>query len=270
VSGLTIASWNINSVRLRAPQVARFAGEASPDVICLQEIKCLEEQFPYKAFQEMGYPHAHVVGQKGMHGVAIVSRLPLEALESRPVCPRSEARFQRVKIDGVEIQNYYIPAGGDEPDPHINPRFRHKLDFLQSLEASLAARKEEGGDIVLAGDLNIAPYEHDVWSHRQLLKVVSHTPVETGGLERAREAGGFIDAARMLIPEPEKLYTWWSYRNRDWRKSNRGRRLDHIWVTPSLRESVLAGGRRNFTVWDQCRDWEKPSDHAPVTLVLKP
>ncbi|PWE18339.1 exodeoxyribonuclease III [Marinicauda salina] len=268
MSGLTLATWNINSVRLRAPQIAKWAEAADPDVICLQEIKCQEDQFPYKAFEAMGYPHAHVTGQKGMHGVATVSRLPIEPLDDQGLCAKSEARHQRLKIDGVEIQNYYIPAGGDEPDPEANPRFAHKLDFLDRLAAYFGERAKDDADIVAVGDFNIAPYENDVWSHKQLLKVVSHTPVETEGLERVRSAGDFIDVARALIPEPEKVFTWWSYRNRDWRKSNRGRRLDHIWTTPSLREAALAGGRDAFRVWDETRDWEKPSDHAPVTLTL--
>ena len=267
--GLTIATWNINSVRLRHPQVARFAEDADPDVICLQEIKCQTDQFPARAFEAMGYPYHHVVGQKGMHGVAIASRLPITPLEPHALCPKGEARFQRVKIDGIEIQNFYIPAGGDEPDPEINPRFRHKLDFLDALEAYAARRAREDADIVLVGDLNIAPQEHDVWSHKQLLKVVSHTPVETEALDRVRDAGDFIDVARALIPESEKVFTWWSYRNRDWRVANRGRRLDHIWVSPSLRGAALSSGRGAFGVWEQCRDWEKPSDHAPVTLRLR-
>lgn len=269
MSGLTIATWNINSVRLRAAQVAAFAEEADPDVICLQEIKCLEEQFPYKAFAAMGYAHVHVTGQKGMHGVATVSRLPLEPLEDQGVCARTEARHQRVRIEGIEIQNYYIPAGGDEPDPEINPRFAHKLDFLERLEEYFSKRAREDADIVAVGDFNIAPHENDVWSHKQLLKVVSHTPVETEGLEKVRAAGDFIDVARALHQDEEKIFTWWSYRNRDWRKSNRGRRLDHIWVTPSLRAPALSSGRSAFTIWDHTRDWEKPSDHAPVTLRLK-
>lgn len=266
---LTLATWNINSVRLRAPQIARFAAEASPDIICLQEIKCLEDQFPYAAFAEMGYPHAAVTGQKGMHGVATVSRLPIETPEPHAVCPKAEARYQRVKIDGLEILNFYIPAGGDEPDPQINPRFRHKLDFLDALETYLAGRRDEPGARVLVGDLNIAPLEHDVWSHKQLLNVISHTPVETGALERIRMAGGFTDAPRALVPEPEKLFTWWSYRNRDWRASNRGRRLDHIWVNGDLEAAAMAPGRAGFKVWEDCRDWDKPSDHAPVTLQLR-
>ncbi|MEO1039070.1 MAG: exodeoxyribonuclease III [Pseudomonadota bacterium] len=269
MAGLTIATWNINSVRLRAPQVARFAAEADPDVICLQEIKCREEEFPRKAFEEMGYPHIHVTGQKGMHGVATASRLPLEPLDSQALCPKEEARHQRVRVAGVEIENYYIPAGGDEPDPDINPRFAHKMDFLAALKPYLAQRAGEGGQRVLVGDLNIAPREHDVWSHKQLLKVVSHTPGEVEALEGARNAGKMLDIARELIAEPEKVYTWWSYRNRDWRKSNRGRRLDHIWVSPELEAAATANGRDGFRIWDHARSWEKPSDHAPVTLKLK-
>ena len=269
MGALNIATWNINSIRMRHPHVKTWAEEAKPDVVCLQEIKCLPDQFPRVAFEEMGYPHVHIVGQKGMHGVAIASRLPIEELDAHSVCPKNEARFQRVKIDGVEIQNFYIPAGGDEPDPDANPRFKHKLDFLDVLKDYASDRAKEGADIVLVGDLNIAPREHDVWSHKQLLKVVSHTPVETEALDSVRDAGAFIDVARELIAEPEKIYTWWSYRNRDWRKSNRGRRLDHIWVSPSLKGAALAGGRRAFKVWDDTRDWEKPSDHAPVTLRLR-
>lgn len=268
MTGLTIATWNINSVRLRHPQVAQWAGEARPDVICLQEIKCQPDQFPRKAFEAMGYPHMHVVGQKGLHGVAIASKRPITELDQHKLCPKHEARFQRVSIDGIEILNFYIPAGGDEPDAEINPRFAHKLAFLEALETYLGGRAQEGGAAVLVGDLNIAPREHDVWSHKQLLKVISHTPVETEGLERAREAGGYLDVARELIPEPEKVFTWWSYRNRDFRKSNRGRRLDHIWVTPALKDAALRHGRDAFRIWDQTRAWEKPSDHAPVTLKL--
>jgi exodeoxyribonuclease-3 len=269
MGSLNIATWNINSIRMRHPHVATWAGEAEPDVICLQEIKCLPDQFPRAAFEAMGYPHIHIVGQKGMHGVAIASRLPIEELDAHALCPRGEARFHRVKIDGVEIQNFYIPAGGDEPDPETNPRFQHKLDFLDTLKTYAADRAKEGSDIVLVGDLNIAPREHDVWSHKQLLKVVSHTPAETEALDAVRDAGAFVDVARALIEEPEKIFTWWSYRNRDWRKSNRGRRLDHIWVSPSLKGAALAGGRDAFKVWNTTRDWDKPSDHAPVTLVLK-
>ncbi|MFT6541724.1 MAG: exodeoxyribonuclease-3 [Maricaulis maris] len=266
---LTLASWNINSVRLRAvPLIADWVREADPDVLCLQEIKCLEEQFPEEAFREMGFRHFHVRGQKGMHGVAIASKYPLEDLGDVELCPRGEARHQRVGVEGIELHNFYIPAGGDEPDPAINPRFAHKLEFLDRIERYFAGRASENAALVLVGDFNIAPYEHDVWSHKQLLKVVSHTPVEVEALERIRQAGQFSDVARELIPMDEKIYTWWSYRAKDWRAANRGRRLDHIWASPAARDRALAGGRDAFRIWEDERSREKPSDHAPVVLTL--
>jgi len=266
MTAFSLASWNINSVRLRAPLVAEWVKLADPDVLCLQEIKCQNHEFPEAAFREMGFSHFHVRGQKGMHGVAIASKLPLDDLGDEGLCPREEARHQRVGVAGVELHNFYIPAGGDEPDVETNPRFAHKMEFLDRLERYFGERRAENAPLVLVGDFNIAPYEHDVWSHKQLLKVVSHTPGETEALERIRQAGDFADLARELIPMDEKVYTWWSYRARDWRKANRGRRLDHIWAAPSVKDRALAAGREGFKVWEDLRGYEKPSDHAPVVM----
>ena len=268
---MKIATWNINSVRLRINSVVQFLNEESPDVLCLQEIKCRDDQFPAKAFAAAGYEHQAVSGQAGYHGVATVSRLPLKDVEKRRFCDKEDCRHVAATLPGgVRIHNFYVPSGGDEPDPKVNDKFAHKLDFMRDLaewfsgEASTTRKKA-----VLVGDLNIAPREHDVWSHKQLLKVVSHTPVEVDLMNEAIETGKWIDVARELIPEPEKLYTWWSYRARDWRASNRGRRLDHIWVSPSLKKAALESGRDAFAIHDRCRGWEKPSDHVPVTLKLQ-
>jgi len=266
MTAFSLATWNVNSVRLRAPMIGDWVKQANPDVLCLQEIKCRTEEFPEKAFRAMGYEHFHVRGQKGMHGVAIASKLPLDDLEDEGLCPRSEARHQRVGVAGVELHNFYIPAGGDEPNAETNPRFAHKLDFLDRIESYFTARVTENPPLILVGDFNIAPYEHDVWSHKQLLKVISHTPVETEALERIRLAGNFSDVARDLIDMEEKLFTWWSYRSKDYRKTNRGRRLDHIWASGTAKARSLAGGRDAFKVWDDVRGWERPSDHAPVVL----
>jgi exodeoxyribonuclease-3 len=260
---LLIATWNINSVRLRAPLVAAFVREAKPDVVCLQEIKCQNDQFPAKAFAAMGLKHLHIVGQKGWHGVAIASRLPLEPLPAPALCRHGEARAGAVKVAGIELHNLYVPAGADIPDPDVNPKFDHKLDVLAKMKSEYAKRKGKG-PLVVVGDLNVAPGEHDVWSHKQLLDVVSHTPIETERLEAARNAGGLVDAARHHKPAPEKLFTWWSYRSPDWTKNNRGRRLDHIWASPDL--AAVSSG---YTIHQACRGWEKPSDHVPVTLSLK-
>lgn len=267
---MKIATWNINSVRLRIDQVVRFLKEEAPDVLCLQEIKCREDQFPAKAFHAAGYSHLAVSGQKAYHGVAIAARVPLEEVETRAFCGKDDARHVAASLPGgVRLHNFYVPSGGDEPDREANEKFDHKLNFMVEMADWFSGMgSKPRARRVLVGDLNVAPREHDVWSHKQLLKVVSHTPVEVEHLEAARGAHDWIDVARELIPEPEKLYSWWSYRARDWRASNRGRRLDHIWVSPALKQAATKGGRAAFAIHDACRDWEKPSDHAPVSLVL--
>ncbi len=266
-SSMKIATWNINSVRLRIQLVEQFLSEEKPDVLCLQEIKCATDQFPAKALKAAGYAHQAVAGQPGYHGVAIISRLPLKDISSENFCGKEDRRHIAATLPGgVRIHNFYVPAGGDIPNPDENDKFAHKLEFLRQLASSFSARPKRKE--ILVGDLNVAPREHDVWSHRQLLDVVSHTPVEVDLLNAAISEGRWIDVARAVIPEPEKLYTWWSYRAKDWRASNRGRRLDHVWVTPALEKAALIEGRRAFAIRDDCRDWERPSDHAPVMLTL--
>ena len=262
----SVATWNINSVRLRFPQVKRFLSRFQPDVLCLQETKCPDDKFPLNDFAKLGYEHVAIHGQKGYHGVAIVSRLPLEAPASRDFCGMGDSRHQEVRFGAggrtVRLHNFYVPAGGDEPDPLVNPKFDHKLRFVAEMEQMAAI--EDGIPSILVGDLNIAPLENDVWSHRQLLNVVSHTPVETEGLTRVFRGGGWSDLIRNTIPETEKVYTWWSYRARDWAESDRGRRLDHIWAAPEL-----AGGLVDLRVMREARGWDKPSDHVPVLATLE-
>jgi exodeoxyribonuclease III len=257
-AAFSIATWNINSVRLRIDLVLAFLQRFRPDVLCLQEIKCESAVFPLKAFADIGYDHAGISGQKGYHGVATLSRQPLDIVETRAFCGLTDCRHIATghKLGGrdVLIHNFYVPAGGDEPDPAINPKFAHKLGFLDEMKAFAATP-----GAVLVGDLNIAPHEHDVWSHRQLLNVVSHTPVETDRLKALIADGGWHDLARRHSPEPEKLYTWWSYRSADWAASDRGRRLDHIWTSADL-----AALSNKVEIVREARGWERPSDHVPV------
>jgi exodeoxyribonuclease-3 len=259
---LAVATWNINSIRPRLGIVADFLDRHRPDLLCLQEIKCANELFPLGIFHERGYAHVFVNGQRGYHGVAVASKRPFVDSSIRSFCGKADARHQAVAIrdgDGViRLHNFYVPAGGDEPDPAVNPKFAHKLAFLDEM-ASCLNRGETDGRTILVGDLNVAPCENDVWSHRQLLKVVSHTPVETEGLEALRAAGGWIDAVRHFVPVDRKLYTWWSYRAADWAASDRGRRLDHIWVTPALLPRLTG-----VEVVRAARGWQRPSDHVPV------
>ncbi|MEM7191488.1 MAG: exodeoxyribonuclease III, partial [Pseudomonadota bacterium] len=160
------------------------------------------------------------------------------------------------------LHNFYVPAGGDIPDPGTNDKFKHKLDFLDAMTAWSGAQKTKSKNrMILVGDLNVAPLETDVWSHKQLLKVVSHTPPETERMGRVLASHDWIDVMREHVPPDEQLFTWWSYRNRDWRASNRGRRLDHVWTTPALK-----GADKSMRVLDETRDWERTSDHAPVIV----
>jgi exodeoxyribonuclease-3 len=264
---LRLCTWNVNSVRLRAEQVARFVQEQAPDVVCLQEIKCREGEFPLNAFIEMGLPHVKIAGQKGWHGVAIASRLPLEAAPPLDVCREGHARCVGASVAGVEIHNFYIPAGGDIPDREANAKFDHKLDFYEKLTAELAKR-DPNAPLAIVGDLNVAPGENDVWNHRYMSKIVSHTPVEVEAFGKLMDSLNFIDLPRETTPEPQKMASWWSYRAADFRQSNRGLRLDHILVTPGLRDAAFRQGAAASRVHEDVRAWERPSDHAPVTADL--
>lgn len=258
-----LATWNINSVRLRLPMVLDFLADRQPDILCLQEIKCQNDQFPQKAFAEAGYTHQAVNGQKGYHGVAIVSKQPLTDIDRREFCAMGDSRHVSALIETAagpaRLHNFYIPAGGDEPNPEVNPKFRHKLDFLAELKDWFDTPEFDAGHI-LVGDFNIAPHENDVWSHKQLLKVVSHTPIETETLDALRDRRDWVDLVRQHIPLEERVYSWWSYRARDWEASDRGRRLDHIWSSPTI-----APHCSQIEVIREARGWtEKPSDHVPV------
>jgi exodeoxyribonuclease-3 len=254
---LTIATWNINSVRLRAELVADFLKAEAPDILCLQETKSPVDKIPFEVFAALGYGHAVARGQKGYNGVAILSRVVLEDAGHVDFCARGDARHVAARLPGgALLHNFYVPAGGDVADPETNPKFAHKLGFLDEMCAWGVRQK---GAAILAGDLNIAPLEADVWSHRQMLKVVSHTPVEVEALGRVRAAGDWSDVTRTHIPAPEKLYSWWSYRARDWAEAGRGRRLDHIWSRGGI--AAVPGSSRILRDW---RGAERPSDHVPV------
>src|SRR5881296_1411445 len=156
----SLTTWNINSVRLRIDIVAKFLKSARPDVLCLQETKCIDDAFPLKRFRRLGYEHVALNGQKGYHGVAVISRLPFESRTTKGYCGKGDSRHVGVTFgekaglrDPVTIHNYYVPAGGDEPDPEINPKFAHKLAFLDEMSQWIAADQIAGDPAIMVGDL---------------------------------------------------------------------------------------------------------------------
>lgn len=253
----TLATWNINSVRLREEIVLRLLREEAPDVLCLQECKSPVEKIPTEGFAALGYTHMVARGQKGYNGVAILSKIPMKEVAAYDYADLGHARHIAGQLEnGVTIHNFYVPAGGDKPDRDINEKFGQKLDYLRDMQAGFAAEKPARA--ILVGDLNIAPLEDDVWDHKKLLKVVSHTRIEVEALAAVQDAGAWVDVTRADVPEG-KLYSWWSYRSPDWDTADKGRRLDHVWATPDI-----AGSAHGSRVMRDVRGWEKPSDHAPV------
>ena len=254
---IKVCSWNINSVRLREDSVCRLLSEETPDVLCLQECKSPEDKIPIKKFSDLGYNYLIASGQKGYNGVAILSRLPLKEIARRDFAALEHARHIAVNVDNkINIHNFYVPAGGDIPDRSINEKFGQKLDYLGEMAKYFQSQKPQKS--ILVGDLNIAPGEEDVWDHKKLLKIVSHTPQEIKALNEVMLSANWVDIIRKDIPSG-LLYSWWSYRARDWDTANKGRRLDHIWATKDIADK----GYGSYISRD-VRGWEKPSDHAPV------
>lgn len=257
---MIIATYNINSIRIRLPQLREVASRTQADILCLQETKVEDHLFPVEEIKQAGFPYLYYSGEKSYNGVAILSRIPLYDTCTMDMCNHGHKRHISARLEnGVEIHNFYVPAGGDIPDVKQNPKFDFKLRFCNAMTEYAESMKDTDKKLIMVGDFNIAPLTHDVWSHKQLLNVVSHTPVETEAMERLRATLGWVDTSRHFVPESEKLYSWWSYRNQDWKKSDRGRRLDHIWITPNLLDHL-----KSSYILKEARDFASPSDHVPV------
>ncbi len=257
---MKIATWNINSVRLRIEQVLKFTNDKNIDLLCLQETKTEDQFFPSNDFLKIGMKYQYFRGEKSYNGVAILSKIKFQEKEHINWCNKGDCRHISVQLgEKIELHNFYVPAGGDEPDIITNPKFAHKIDFLNEMKSHFL--NDTKTKKILVGDLNIAPLENDVWSHKQLLNVVSHTPIETEKLLDIIASGEWVDVMRAITPHHEKLYSWWSYRNRNWEISNRGRRLDHVWVSKKLFPQVKSG-----VIYNGTRSWQRPSDHVPIVI----
>ena len=265
---MIIASWNINSVRRRVSQLDRLADETNADIICLQETKVADPEFPTEEISALGYPHQATAGFGGYNGVAILSKYPLCQIQRHLHCDRDDARHisasvQLCENETISIHNVYVPAGGNVPDVNLNPKFAHKLRFVDAIADYFAGHFGFRENLVVVGDLNIAPLPADVWDHSKLSHLVTHTPIEIEALERFKRSLNFIDALREVVPESDPVFTWWSYRAADWKAVNKGRRLDHVWVSTSLRDKI-----GDVDVLADVRNWTPPSDHVPIVLNL--
>ena len=248
-------------MRLRADLVCKLLSSENLDLLCLQECKSPVEKIPLDVFSEIGFPYFVARGQKGYNGVAIFSKFPLLEKGAIDFAGLGHARHIAAQLEnGVTIHNFYVPAGGDEPDRTKNVKFDQKLKYLTEMKKYFYDNKPKNS--ILVGDLNIAPLPEDVWDHKKMAKIVSHTQVEIDHLIAVQKAGNWIDVTRKDIPT-QKLYSWWSYRAKDWSTSDRGRRLDHIWASADIASNT--GGSR---ILREARGWEKPSDHVPVFATI--
>ncbi len=257
---MKIITWNINSIRLRISLLQKLQQIQKADIICLQETKTEDKFFPVNYIQSIGFKHIVFSGEKSYNGVAILSKIPIEKYFSLNLY-NDDKRHISATINNIEIHNFYVPAGGDEPDIKKNLKYKHKLCFVKLIKEWFVLNRRYDNNLILLGDFNIAPYEHDVWSSYQLRNVISHTDLERKALFDLQDSFNFIDSGRYFVSLKEKLYSWWSYRNKDWQRSNRGRRLDHIWVSQSLKSRL-----QSINSFSDTRNWVRTSDHVPFIL----
>ena len=270
----TLVSWNVNSIRRRLDQFTQLVNRWEPDVLCLQELKAAADDLPIEAFRAAGFTHCAVSAQAGYNGVAILSRHSISGVEKFFWANSADARhvYARVYregfgdfVNGIGVHCIYAPAGGNVPDRVVNPKFDFKLRYFDALADHFSGCYGFRDPMVLAGDLNVAPLPADVWDHAKLKKAITHTEIEVSALERLKRSLNWMDTQRQASEYDDPVFTWWSYRTADWEKFNKGRRLDHIWVTPGLKDYVAS-----VDVLTSVRHWQPPSDHAPVLLTLSP
>ena len=252
-------------MRLRLPQIARLARTLAPDILCLQETKVRDQDFPGEAFARLGYESQAILGQSGYNGVAILSRLPLAPLAQKVWRGRDDKRYLAVRLEGqspLEVHCFYVPSGGGHPDRAQNPKLDDKFRFVEAM--TRWSRKLDAAPRLLVGDFNIAHLETDVWNHKGAQRSVGHTPAECAAFRRFLAAGGWHDLHReLLAPPAEPLFTWWSYRHPQAWREGKGWRLDYALASPSLRPRVASA-----EVFARARGWKAPSDHAPLMVDL--
>lgn len=250
---MKIATWNVNSILARLPNVTRWLDEARPDVLCLQETKCTDDKFPAEVFRERGY-NSLSFGQQTYNGVAILSLMETEGVQRGYLddAEGAQSRLLSTKVGGIQVVNVYIPNGqmvGTE-------KYQFKLDWLRRLREFFDAQYLSNTPVLLCGDFNVAPEERDVHDPRLWQGRILFSDPERAAIDVVK-SWGFADAFR-LHTEAGGHYSWWDYRAGAFRR-NLGLRIDHIWITQPL-------VARNTNTWIDMnpRTWERPSDHVPV------
>ena len=258
---MKLTTWNVNSLTARLQHVLDWTAANPVDVLCLQELKLTDDKFPLEAVRAAGYPHCAVFGQKTYNGVAIMSRHPLRDIVKNIAGFEDEhSRLIAATVDGdagaVRLVNGYF-VNGQAPG---TDKFEYKMSWLRGLRDYLREELAAHPRLVLAGDFNIAPEDRDSWDPEGLRETIHHTTEERDHF-RQLLALGLADSFR-LFEQPERSYSWWDYRMLGYQK-NRGLRIDHILVSEALKPQV-----KGCSIDRAPRKWDKPSDHAPVTLEL--
>lgn len=249
---MKLATWNVNSIRVRLPQVLAWLKQENPDVLCLQETKITDEEFPAAAFHDAGY-HAAYAGQKTYNGVATLSRAPAqEIVMALPGADGVQKRLLAATVGGVRVVNVYVPNGEEVG----SEKYSYKLFWLGALEKYLGEELKNHARLALLGDYNIAPEERDVHDPRLWEGHVLFSDKERAAFQRLIR-DGLTDVFRKF-DQPEKSFSWWDYRANAFRRNN-GLRIDHI-----LCSSSLASECRGCRIDSAPRNHERPSDHAPV------
>jgi exodeoxyribonuclease III len=255
---MKIASWNVNSIRARIEHVSSWLKEHQPDVLMMQELKA--DEFPSLVFQALGYESVAVT-QKAYNGVAVLSRLPMETIATTLAGDEedSHARYLALTIQGIRVVNIYLPNG----NPVGSDKFAYKLAWMDRLMVQMTRWREEGLPVVIGGDFNVIPEDIDCHKPSSWTRDALFQP-EPRGRYRAMQAMGYIDAFRALHPEETGQFTYWDYFRKAF-ETNRGIRIDHFLLSPDI------GARLEKCYIDRApRAMEKPSDHTPIVMELRP
>lgn len=254
---MKVVTWNINSVRARLDRLLEYLRTRSPDVLCLQETKCTDDQFPLLEIQALGY-RAELFGQKTYNGVAMLTKMPATDVARNMGDGDEQARIIAATVNGIRIVGLYAPNG----QGLNSPAYEYKLDWYARLTRWLAPTL--GHPLIVCGDFNVAPHEIDTWNPKLWEGQTLFTPRERAALQALIDTNQLVDLLRSVHPDQTGLFSWWDYRAGAFRK-NQGLRIDHLLVTKDLRARCTSA-----TVDTQAREGKLPSDHAPVEAIFSP